>query len=312
MSKNKLCLHSFAVVLQGAGHLTGTLVRSIKLITSSDDVFGLAVSPDGAHMVTSHGDNTLSVYSLPCGEHLTTFGSIGTNPCQFYYPATLCFTARGTVMVAEACNMRLQEVTLAGEHVRFIGVGVIDASICGIAANSELIVTGKSDDTTNNRIMMFDAVTGALVRAFGSHGYAPGQLMAFCAGIRFTPDGLHIIVAENDGGSAIMRSRVSQFSLRGEFVGSLGELPAGVAVAIIAVDVEFADNGDIICSDFIDNTVRVHCAKSRELLCQWGSWHDLQNVTDHTFMCPTSLAVSGRQLFVLDCDPGVRSVHVFS
>ena len=57
--------------------ITGEFVRKRLLKTSEGGVFGLAVSPDGAHMVVSHGNHTLSVYALPGGEHIRTFGSLG-------------------------------------------------------------------------------------------------------------------------------------------------------------------------------------------------------------------------------------------
>ena len=104
--------------------------------------------------------------------------------------------------MAEQGNKRVQEVKLTGTHVRFIGVGVIDDMIWAITSSAELIVVGKHNCTSNNRIMLFDALTGAFVRAFGDYGDAPGQLMVRCSGIRFTPDSRHIIVAEGKGSFA--------------------------------------------------------------------------------------------------------------
>ena len=269
--------------------IKGQFVRKIALQTSAGWNNGLAVSPDSAHMVVSHGNHTLSVYSLPDGEYLRTFGSHGAGKGQFKYPAKLCFSVTGNVLVAEYENKRVQEVTLMGSHVRFVGVGVIADYIRGIAANAELIVVGKAWCTSNNRIMMFDTVTGAVVRAFGNYGAAQGQLMMYCNGVRFTPDSRHIIVAESNGYGT--RSRLSVFTLAGVFVRCIGE-----GELQVATDVEFTDNGDVIVSDSWAGYQYVHSADGSTLLRQWGGKGD----ADGNFTEPTALAIRGSQLYVLD------------
>ena len=238
-------------------------------------------------MVASHINDTLSVYSLPGGAHVRTFGRGGAGEGQFNRPAKLCFSVAGNILVAECDNKRVQEVTLTGDHVRFIGVGVIEDKIWGIAANAELIVVGKYNCTSNNRIMMFDAVTGAFVRAFGDYGDAPGQVMRDCYGIRFTADSRHIVVAESVGS----RGRLSVFMLAGAFVRCIGE---GKLKA--ALDVEFADNGDFIVCDFRNNRICVYSADGSTLLRQWEGNGD----ADGELQDPTALAMCGGQLYVLD------------
>ena len=279
--------------------ITGEFVRKIALQTSAAGNFGLAVSPDGVHMVTSHNNDTLSVYSLPGGEHIRSFGSEGKGNGQFSGPAKLCFGANGTILLAEAWNKRVQEVTLTGEHVRFIGVGVIDYYIWSIAANAELIVVGKWGAASNDRIMMFDAVTGTFVRAFGDYGNAPGQLMKDCWGIRFTPDSCHIVVAESKFYST--GGRLSVFTVAGEFVRCIGE-----GKLTVAADVEFADNGDIIvCDGFPSHHILVFSADGSTLLQEWGGEGD----DDSEFQDPAALAMCGGQLYVLD--RGSQRVQVF-
>ena len=262
-----------------------------------DRASGLAISPDGAHMVTSHANHTLSVYSLPSGEHIRTFGSQGKGRGQFKFPAKLCISVAGNILVAEKRNKRVQEVTLTGDHVRFIGVGVIDDGIGAIAANVELIVVGKYYCTSNKHIIMFNAVTGALVKAFGDYGVAPGQLMYNCNGIRFTPDSRHIIVAESNGDG---KGRLSVFTLTGQFVKHIGE---GELKA--AGDVEFTVTGDIIVCDYSSDRLCVYSADGSTLLRRWGG----QGYTNGKFKTPIALAMCGGQLYVLD--NGSKRVQVF-
>ena len=279
--------------------ITGTFVSKIVLQTSGSWNNGLVISPDSARMVTSHSDDTLSVYSLPSGEHIRTFGSKGTGEGQFQSPVKLCFSVAGNILVAESNNMRVQELTLTGDHVRFIGVGVIFDPISGIAANAELIVVGMYACISNNRIMMFDAVTGVFVRAFGDCGDAPGQLMKYCQGIRFTPDSRHIIVAESNDSFA--NGRLSVFTLAGEFVRCIGE---GELKA--AYDIEFAASVDIIgCDGYPKHRIYVYSADGSTLLRHWGG----AGFTDGKFKCPLALAMCGGQLYVLD--QWTKRVQVF-
>ena len=264
-------------------------MRKLATQTSADFNSGLAISPDGAHMISSHNDDTLSVYMLPGGEHIRTFGSEDAGEVQFHRPTKLCFSAAGNILVADSSNECVQEVTLTGDHVRFIGDGVIDDEIWGIAANAALIVVGKAYCTSDNRIMMFHAVTGAFVRAFGEYGWAQDQLMEFCMGIRFTPDGSHIVVAEGDVDGD--RSRLSVFTLAGTFVRCIGE-----GELKDARDVEFTDNGDVIVCDHNAHHICVFSADGSTLLRQWGDKGDV----DGKFMGPTALAMCGGQLYVLD------------
>ena len=262
----------------------------IALQTSADYHSGLAISPDSAHMVTSHDNDTLSVYSLPGGEHIRTFGSEGAGKGQFSRPAKLCFSATGNILVADYVDNPLQELTLTGDHVRFIGVGVIDDPIRGIAANTELIVVAKCAGACNGRIMLFDAVTGAFARAFGCHGDSPGQLLEYCNGIRFTPDGSHIVVAESDFDEGC--GRLSLFTVAGEYVKCFGEEDDQGALC----DIECVDRRTVAVSDYHCNRVCVYSVDGGTLLRQWGDWGD----ADGKFKTPTALATCGGQLYVLD------------
>ena len=250
-------------------------------------------------MVVSYSNHTLSVHELSSGTLVRVMGSKGAGAGCFNDPQKVCFSAAGNVLVVELGNKRVQEVTLSGDHVRFVGVGVIDDGMCGIAANTELIVVGKACCPSNSRIIMFDAVTGAFVRSFGDYGDAPGQLMYHCHGIRFTPDGRHIIVAESSGEWEYRRGRMSMFTLTGEFVRCIGDGDLKVPR-----DIEFADNGNIIVSDsYLSDPICVFSADGSKLLRQWRCG------PGESYTRPTALAMQSGQLYVLD--PDAQCVRVF-
>ena len=257
------------------------------LQTPADQHHGLAISADSAHMALSHKNNTLSVYALPEGKLVKAFGSRGTGKAQFDAPAKLCFSSSGNILVAEYANKRVQEVTLSGDHVRFIGVGVIDSGVWGITANAELIVVGKYDGTSPNRIVMLDAVTGAFVRAFGDCGNAPGQVMKYCWGIRFTADSKSVVIAAGNGS----KGRLSVFTVMGEFVRCVGD-----GVLKSAADVHVAAVGEYLVCDSSGERICVYPADGSTVLRTFGEF----GYPDGKFRSPTALAMCGSQLYVLD------------
>ena len=296
-----LCLQpsvTHDLVPSQAPSITGKLIRKIALQTSAD-CFGLAISPDGAHMVTSHDNHTLSVYSLPGGEHVCAFGKYGPGRGRFKGPRDVCFSIAGNILVAEQVNQRVQEVTLTGNHVRFIGVGVIGDEIRGLDANAELIVVCKYGGITGNRIMMFDAVTGAFVRAFSECGAAVGQVMMYSTAVRFTPDSRHIIVAECSGCAT---ARLSVFTLAGEFVRCVGEgeLQAALGVA-------FDDNGDVIVADSLHHGLFRFPANDLTVPQQLRLGGEAGS--NSNLYSPAALGLYSGQLYVLDRDS--QCVQVF-
>ena len=267
----------------------GKFVSKFEIAASEDGRWGMTVSRDALHLVVSHDSDKISVYTLPEGGYVRSIGGKGVKPGLFYRPRKMCFTRTGSLLVAEYGNKRVQEVKLTGEHVRFIGVDVIDDTCYSIATNDEVIVVGKSGNATNNRLLVFDAVTGAHVRSFGDYGRWPGQVARFCFGIRFLADGSTIAVVEGEK----PRYRVSFFSITGEFIKSVGW-----GVLQNATDVEIAPNGDVIVSDTTPTpTVHVLSAETGEVVT---SVSGCSTYVDGEFTAPVSLALCAGLLYVLD------------
>lgn len=171
----------------------------------------------------------------------------------------------------------LQEMTLTGEHVRSIGdVGVI----YGIAANTDLLAVG----TGSGQIHLLDFTTGALIRSFGAEGTAEGQLQGI-RGLRFTPDGGHILVAEYSN------KRLSQFTNDGEFVRCIG-----VGTLTCPFDLDFSSCGDIVVADRSSHRICVFSPDDFTLLRAFGS----EGVDPGQFQSPPALFIHSDQLYVLD------------
>lgn len=169
-------------------------------------------------------------------------------------------------------------MTVTGEVPRTVRSGSI-RHCSAITARADMIaVSGHTD------INLFDMTSGSFIRSFGEEGEAEGQLYGV-SGLRFTPDGTHILVAESDN------RRLSLFTLTGAFVRCIGVGTLGEAS-----DVEFASNGDIIVADRSNHRICVFSPDGSELIRTFGSEGDGDGEFEH----PNRLGVHGDQLYVMD------------
>jgi DNA-binding beta-propeller fold protein YncE len=269
-------------------------VRTIIPIKGTGN-YGIAVTLDGLHLIVSdYRSHSISVYSMDSGGCISSFGCFGSKPGQFKYPFRICATPRGTILVSECGNGRLQEVTITGEHVRFIGEArhFDYESVYGLCMQGDLVAVGKHGSSTDGRIVLFSYSSGALIRKFGSYGFGEDQ-MANVFGLSFTPDEKHILIANRT-------SLLSMFSVDGAYVKTFGTR---------------ADSGgwnDVLCSgssifmtDSRNDRVCVFSAETGALIRTWG----MQGLGDGQFMFPSTLANHKNKLFVLDT--GSPRVQVF-
>ncbi len=178
----------------------------------------------------------------------------------------------------------MQELTGLGDaelqHVRFIPA--VGAWTIALHIDTLAVGTGRST------IELLSYASGAHIRSIASVGSGPGQIGLQCEGLRFTPDGQFIIVAENEN------ERLSMFRVSdGCFVKHIG---AGV-VGDGHKDVQFAPNGELLVADYENCRVCVFSADGDTLLRTWGT----QGTADGQFQYPTALALVDSKLFVLDC-----------
>jgi WD40 repeat protein len=265
--------------------ITGRHLQSY--VIADGETCGFVVSPYGRYMAVSYcAEDNLRVYRLEADSTATllhTVGKYGAGPKQFKYPAKMCLTPAGNLLVCEYGNNRVQELTGFGEaepqHVRFIAV----ADVWSIALHSDMLAVG----TDHGTIELLSYTYGALIRVIGSKGTGPGQIGYRSEGLRFTPDGQFIIVAELDN------ERLSMFRVSdGGFVKLIG---FGV-VADGFKDVQFSPNGELLVADHGNHRVCVFSADGDTLLRTWGT----RGFADGQFESPTALALADSKLFVLD------------
>lgn len=112
-----------------------------------------------------------------------------------------------------------------------------------------------------SQVMLLDYDSGAVVRTFGASGQGVGQLCK-CLGMRFTPDGQHLVVASGHEQGTF---RLSQWSVEGDFVRE-----AGRGALQWASDVEMASNGDWITYDGVTGEAVVFSGVDGRELQRWG------------------------------------------
>ena len=272
----------------------GTHVCTLPVVAGYK--YGLAVSPDELVIVVGLSyTGTLSVYSLPGGQLVRTFGGPGSGPLQFSYMRRLCFVTNDAFLVADTLNRRLQEVTVGGELMRIIGERAFNEGNPFAAVFRDGVIVVGCGGEACPRVVLFDYSSGAVTSWFGEVGILPGQLSNWCTGIRFTPDGGHLVIAESQA------KRVSVFTTAGVFVKcvGVGTLEDGLN------DVVMTSSGEFVVADAEHNRVCVFSPDGLELVRSWGSF----GPGDGEFDDPTALALVGEHLYVLDCES--ERVQVF-
>lgn len=114
-----------------------------------------------------------------------------------------------------------------------------------------------------------------------------GVAIAGIRGVRFTPDGAHLLFAERNA------KRVSLFTSAGAFVRCIG-----VGKLSQPCEVELTPSGDILVADCGRHRVFVYSPDGATVLRAFGG----EGVSDGKFKLPVAMAMHGDALYVLDCD----------
>lgn len=212
-------------------------------------------------MVISKGSQgVINVYSLPGCEFLRSIGGgVGAGPALLQFPEKICFSPiSGHVLVADFSSNRVMELSLTGECVRSIGDGARMVKPEGLAVTADTLAVGTCVRDNQPQVFLFHLASGELLRVFGPAGKLQGQLLS-SVGLRFTPDGEHLMIAENGN------NRMSMFTRYGVFVRCIG---AGTLSC--PFDVAFSRNGDMIIVDKGNHRICVYSADCSTLLRTLG------------------------------------------
>jgi DNA-binding beta-propeller fold protein YncE len=200
-------------------------------------------------------------------------------------PVRLHVTADGSLLVVEKGNRRLQQFTVTGQHIRFVGVGLLTADITSCDSTADVIIVGQAS-SPSQQIAVFDYETGSFITGFGVLGCEVGNI-AQVTGLNITPDGHTIIIAE-----ALM-NRVSMFTVLGQFERCICDSDC----LNYPLDVCLASSGEIVVANSEEHEVVVLSASTFETVRKIGQEGD----GDSEFHYPLALAAHNGKLYVLDC-----------
>lgn len=251
--------------------------------------------------VANYASNTITLYGLPSGDEIVTFGSRGSGCGQFGSPARLTFAGSDhtQLLISEWENRRLQEVTLTGEHIRFLAPGRYETGFNGVTTNNVVVAAVLPRDP-EHKIVVLDYVSGDVLTAFGRDGSQPGHL-SLCGGVKISADGLQVFVAECDN------KRVSVFTIGGDFQ------------RIIQDTSLMNDPSDVCVTEFGEVVVANNCghdilvlpldSQSNESSVTTRIGSGESGVVDGMFTYPAHVCMAGNTLFVLDW--GSNRVQLF-
>jgi len=255
----------------------GTHVDTLRISSSTGNA-GLAISMDGSLMAVSNFEaNKLAVYRVSDGTLVRTLGGPGAAAGRFNGPYRVCMTANDTVLVVETGNRRIQEVTLEGAHVQFIGVADLLGKPLSVAMCGNVVAVGKLGGTRGSCVQLFSYASGTLLRQFGNWVEEVGS-------IQFTSDGRHLVLA--------LVGCVSLITTEGELVREFGVGTLGT----FTLSAIWTCTDEVVVVDSGKHRVCVFSGDDGTLLRTWGT----RGLIDGLFSHPTALTTRGDRLYVLD------------
>jgi DNA-binding beta-propeller fold protein YncE len=172
-------------------------------------VGGIAVNVDGTLVASVNREqHCVYIYNAAAADAIIvgTAGTAGSAHGEFVCPTFACFVHRDgvdTLLICDWGNDRVVEVTARGEFMRAIAV----YRPWGVAERDGVIAVSMWAATDGVVLLQYEsgATRPEVTIGSGTGGNADGQL--WCpAGVAFTTDGRHILVAD------YLNNRVSKFS----------------------------------------------------------------------------------------------------
>lgn len=197
---------------------------------------------EGVFAVVNQNRDCVTVHRLDDGGEVRTFGGHGRALGQFNRPQCVCFTDSNTLLVTDRLNNRVQELELTGHPLRTFGElegsttrtylwgrvrvtkavttfvfseGARPVGVAAHGATDRVAVTVSCKAgvrPTGGRVLLFQYSSRALVRRFGDPGESEAAMSPDCVGVRFTPDGSTLLVADRGA------QRVCVWTVEGAFM----------------------------------------------------------------------------------------------
>ena len=222
----------------------------------------IAVTDNGQVIVCERLSHYVTVLDSKNGRKVRLFGSYGSGRGQLSYPDDIAITSKGTLLVTDYGNDRIQEFTMDGEFISCVGSkgnGPLQFSHpTGIAINK---TTGQVyvADCGNHRVQVLNADL-TFSHMFGSCGSDQGQFQ-YPDGVAIDSQGL-VYVADYSN------NRIQQFTPEGKHLSSFGTKGSAPGQLTFPRDIT-VDDYDLlyICEDGPNNRVSVFTTTGEFVHC---------------------------------------------
>jgi hypothetical protein len=232
---------------------------------------------------------TVTVFRLPSGDKLSSFGNNHDSGWRLQSPQKLRFTSKSTLLIAEFVGKRVAEVagieTGESKLVNYVGDGQFSHCVVGLDCNDDFIVATQPG--ADHQFMLFDSNTRQFIRGFGRQRTGAGE-HSECRTVCISPDGRFVLAPE------VVRGFVNVFTTTGEYVTQYG--PFGSDTMSLLVGICITSFGELVIAGQRSHAVMLVSAATGEELCRLGK----QGGEDGCFESPADVAVVNGCLYVLD------------
>jgi DNA-binding beta-propeller fold protein YncE len=229
--------------------------KQIKKWKDFSNVLGHIVLHQEHFGVLDNGNSCVLLFNIESGERMTTIGSYGNGPGEFYSLTGAAFNRQGELYVSDALLGRIQVFDTSGMYVRLFSGSIESPYGLAFTAEDNLVAC----DGQNHQVRIFSPHE-TLLRTLGSFGSEPSEFNG-PRDVCVSRDG-KIIVADSKN------SRVQIFDGTGMFLGSIGPfqyptaLAAGVGGEIAVVDFHHTSSDVHIFSCMGELLFKIQCPKT--------------------------------------------------
>ena len=235
------------------------------VITDLEKPWGVSIADNGQVVISEWEGTCLSLLECDGMRKMKYIGGIGSEPGQFSNPTSVAMTQRGTFLVSDTSNNRIQEISMNGKCLACVGSqgeGPLEFWFPrGIAINKKTQRVYIADDE-NHRIQVLNSDL-SFHSTFGSAGVGRGQLNRPRDVVFDSTGNLYVTDVGNN--------HILKFSPDGECLATFGKRGSKPGQLNLPVGITIDDNDQIYVSESGNHRISVFSATG-DFICCFSGW----------------------------------------